>query len=82
MFFQIVDPKGITFENYISAFKEMNYVRAFGYSLLITSISIVFIILFSSMAAYFFVRNKNMASKTKCFFLQMQQQLSQQDTVH
>lgn len=60
---KLIDPKGITLDNYISAFKEMNYVHAFGNSLIITGVSIVFIILFSSMAAYFFVRNKNMASR-------------------
>lgn len=60
---QLVDPKGFSISNYISAFKEMNYIHAFGNSLLITGISIIFIILFSSMAAYFFVRNKTKASK-------------------
>lgn len=60
---KLVDPKGFSAENYISAFKEMNYMRAFGNSLLITAVSVIFIVLFASMAAYLFARSKTIASK-------------------
>lgn len=60
---QLVDPKGFSIENYISAFQEMNYLRAFGNSLLITAVSVIFIVLFASMAAYLFARSKTTASK-------------------
>ncbi|MDD3413993.1 MAG: carbohydrate ABC transporter permease [Lachnospiraceae bacterium] len=60
---KLIDPKGLFTENYISAFKEMNYLNAFENSFFITVLSVVFIILFSSMAAYYMARNKTKASK-------------------
>ena len=59
----LVDPKGFSFDNYSSAFREMNYVRAFGNSLIITFVSVAFIVLFASMAAYFFARTKTFTAK-------------------
>ncbi|MTK10273.1 MAG: carbohydrate ABC transporter permease [Hungatella sp.] len=59
----LVDPKGFSLDNYSSAFREMNYVRAFGNSLIITFVSVAFIVLFASMAAYFFARTKTFAAK-------------------
>lgn len=60
---KLIDPKGLFTENYVSAFKEMNYLNAFENSLFITVLSVVFIILFASMAAYYMARNKTKASK-------------------
>ncbi|MBZ4671740.1 MAG: carbohydrate transporter rane protein 2, family [Oscillospiraceae bacterium] len=59
----LIDPKGITFENFINAFKQMNYPLAFLNSLIISVISVTFIIIFAAMAAYVFVRTKWAASK-------------------
>lgn len=59
----LFDPKGITFSNFISAFKEMNYVSAFLNSTMITFVSVICIFCFSSMAAYIFARTKWFASK-------------------
>lgn len=60
---KILDPKGFSIGNYVSAFNEMNYMRAFGNSLLITGLSVLFIVLFASMAAYLFARSKSIVSK-------------------
>ncbi len=51
-------PTGIDFKNYVNAFEKMNFLNAFGNSLLIVVISVGLIILSSSMAAYFLVRHK------------------------
>ncbi len=47
---------GLSFDNYVEAFKKMDYLSAVGNSLLITCCSVALIIRFSSMAAYLFVR--------------------------
>ncbi len=44
--------------NFVNAFKRMSYLDAFINSLIITTISVLIIALFSSMTAYFFVRYK------------------------
>jgi raffinose/stachyose/melibiose transport system permease protein len=51
-------PENFGFHNYISAFEKMNYMSAITNSLIITLTSVFFILLTSSMAAYFLVRNK------------------------
>jgi len=48
----------VGFDNYISAFKKMSFLKAIGNSATITLISIILILLTSSMAAYFLVRHK------------------------
>ncbi|MFC0302569.1 carbohydrate ABC transporter permease [Virgibacillus soli] len=45
-------PEVFTFENYSVAFERLDFVRTFFNSVLITSVSVVIIIIFSSMAAY------------------------------
>lgn len=50
--------RGFTLENYIEAFKAMDFLNVFKNSIIITGISVVLIILFSSMAAYIFVRKE------------------------
>lgn len=51
-------PEKINIINYISAFVKMKYLNGFGNSIIITLVSVVFILLTSSMAAYFLVRHK------------------------
>ncbi|OBR66154.1 sugar ABC transporter permease [Paenibacillus oryzae] len=51
-------PTSFSFDNYISAFKSMQFPQAFVNSLLITVISVLIIILFSSMTGYLLVRFK------------------------
>lgn len=50
-------PQSLNFEGYAKAFGNMNYVQTFANSLVITVLSIVFIILFAVMCAYLFARN-------------------------
>ncbi len=56
--FSLPDAKKIGFNNFISAFEKMNFLKAIGNSTVITVISIFLILLTSSMAAYFLVRHK------------------------
>ncbi len=46
----------IRFSNYLKAFQTMNYMASFVNSLMITIVSVLLIIIFSSMFAYFLVR--------------------------
>lgn len=48
--------KGFTLSNFSEAFEKMNFIMVFKNSLIITTCSCALIILFSSMAAYIFVR--------------------------
>ena len=48
--------KGMTIENYITAFEKLKFLKIFGNSLIITGCSVALIILLSSMCAYIFVR--------------------------
>ncbi|MEG0963200.1 MAG: carbohydrate ABC transporter permease [Lachnospiraceae bacterium] len=50
-------PTAINISGYVKAFANMNYMQTFINSLIITVLSIVFIILFAVMCAYFFARN-------------------------
>ncbi|ABK60900.1 MULTISPECIES: carbohydrate ABC transporter permease [Clostridium] len=63
-------PKGDTFtlDNYIRAFEDLNFFHSFLNSFLITTISTVLIVIFSSMAAWMLVRSKTKLSKF-LFFL-------------
>lgn len=55
-------PHDATFANYPEAFKELEFVKTLANSLLITVISVLVIILFSSIAAYALERNTNKKS--------------------
>lgn len=55
--------KGYSFENYVTAFIKMDFLRAFGNSLLITGLSTLLVIILSSMVGYYFTRSKNTFSK-------------------
>ncbi|KGM98224.1 carbohydrate ABC transporter permease [Clostridium botulinum] len=57
-----------TFDNYIQAFEDLNFFHSFMNSFLITTISTVLIVVFSSMAAWMLVRSKTKLSKF-LFFL-------------
>jgi raffinose/stachyose/melibiose transport system permease protein len=57
------------FSNFVNAFRQMNYLDAFINSLIITSISVLIIALFSSMTAYFFVRFKWKINKFLFFMM-------------
>ena len=46
-------------ENYISGIQKINFFSAFGYSLFITVSSVIVIILFTSMTAWYIIRVKN-----------------------
>ncbi|MFW2487001.1 carbohydrate ABC transporter permease [Clostridium chromiireducens] len=49
-------PSTFKFSNYADAFEKMNYGHAFINTLIITALSVLIIIIFSSMAAYILVR--------------------------
>ena len=49
-------PSTFKFSNYIDAFQKMNYSHAFINTLIITVLSVLIIIIFSSMTAYILVR--------------------------
>jgi len=51
-------PTHFSFTNYIIAFDKMNYLHGFFNSLVITTCSVLLIVIFSSSAAYLFVRKK------------------------
>ncbi|PLT29639.1 carbohydrate ABC transporter permease [Peribacillus deserti] len=55
-------PSVLQFENYINAFKQLNYLKAFTNSLIITVASNVVLVVFCSMAAYMLVRTKKKIS--------------------
>ncbi|HJV31572.1 MAG TPA: carbohydrate ABC transporter permease [Bacillales bacterium] len=61
-------PIGFNLDNYIEAFKDLDFIKTFFNSLLITVVSVAIIIVFSSMAAYALSRNKSKIS-TFIFFL-------------
>ena len=52
-------PSSFTLDNYRKALDTMDFWRNFGNSLLITVVSVIFIIVFGSMAAYAVSRRKN-----------------------
>lgn len=47
------------FENFITGFTKIGFLRAFGYSLFITVGSVALIVLFTAMTAWYLVRVKN-----------------------
>lgn len=55
-------------DNYPRAFDSLNFLRSFMNSVLITSVSIIIIVIFSSMAAYALSRRKTKVSTFVYFF--------------
>jgi raffinose/stachyose/melibiose transport system permease protein len=55
-------PSVLQFQNYVNAFEQMNYLKVFTNSLIITVASNVVLVVFCSMAAYMLVRTKKKIS--------------------
>ncbi|WP_129727223.1 carbohydrate ABC transporter permease [Ectobacillus funiculus] len=55
-------PSVLQFKNYVNAFQQMDYLKVFMNSLLITVASNILIVVFCSMAAYMLVRTKKKIS--------------------
>ncbi|WWR14841.1 carbohydrate ABC transporter permease [Lachnospiraceae bacterium JLR.KK008] len=51
--------KGLSFDNFVRAFEQMDFLNAFKNSLIVTGLSTVLVTLFAAMLAYYIVRNKN-----------------------
>lgn len=58
----LAPPQEPIFGNFVQAFQELDFLRTFFNSFLITSLSIVCIVFFSAMAAYALSRNKSKVS--------------------
>ena len=61
--FSVTPQRGLTVDNYTSAFHKMNFLQAFGNSLFITTLATIAVILLSAMLSYYIVRAKNVTSK-------------------
>lgn len=55
--------KGLSFDNFVKAFTQMNFLNAFANSLFITVSATVLVTLLAAMLAYYIVRNNNVISK-------------------
>ena len=55
--------KGLSFDNFVKAFTQMDFPRAFGNSLIVTVSATLLVTLFASMLAYYIVRHNNKISK-------------------
>lgn len=61
--FSLLTEKGYTLANYVKAFENMEFLKAFGNSLFITGLSTILVIVLASMVAYYFTRAKNKFSR-------------------
>lgn len=61
-------PEQFSFANYMEAFTQLDFLKTFMNSVIITVVSVAIIIVFSSMAAYALSRNKGKVS-TVIFFI-------------
>ena len=64
---QILDDAGLQWVNYKNSIEKMDFIRSFGNSFIITVVSVILLIVFSSMAAYIFVRTDWKACKISFF---------------
>ncbi|GAB1804464.1 carbohydrate ABC transporter permease [Priestia megaterium] len=55
-------PSVLQFQNYVNAYHQMNFLKVFSNSLLITVVSNIVLVFFCSMAAYMLVRTKKKIS--------------------
>lgn len=55
--------KGLSFDNFVKAFTQMDFLNAFKNSLLVTTSATVLVILLAAMLAYYIVRHNNKISK-------------------
>ena len=60
---QLIDNKGLQWQNYQNAIDQMHFGRSFFNSLFVVGISVVLLMLFASMAAWLFVRTDWAACK-------------------
>ena len=51
--------KGLSFDNFVKAFTQMDFLNAFKNSLLVTVSATVLVTLFAAMLAYYIVRHNN-----------------------
>lgn len=62
-------PVHFNFDNYIKAFKDMNFATGFINSIIITVVGVFIIVFFSSMTAYLFARFKWKINKVMFFIM-------------
>lgn len=55
--------KGLSFDNFVKAFTQMDFLNAFKNSLIVTASATVLVTLLAAMLAYYIVRHKNWISK-------------------
>lgn len=55
--------KGLSFDNFVKAFTQMDFLNAFKNSLIVTVSATVLVTLFAAMLAYYIVRHNNTISK-------------------
>ena len=55
--------KGLSFDNFVKAFTQMDFLNAFKNSLIVTVSATVLVTLLAAMLAYYIVRNNNVISK-------------------
>ena len=55
--------KGLSFDNFVKAFNQMNFLNAFKNSLIVTASATILVTLLAAMLAYYIVRHKNWVSK-------------------
>ena len=55
--------KGLSFDNFVKAFTQMDFPSAFGNSLVITVSATILVTILATMLAYYIVRNNNQISK-------------------
>ena len=55
--------KGLSFDNFVKAFTQMDFLNAFKNSLIVTVSSTVLVTLLAALLAYYIVRNNNVISK-------------------
>jgi raffinose/stachyose/melibiose transport system permease protein len=60
---ELIGKSGMSIDNYVKAFKQMEFLKAFGNSLFITGLSTLAVIVLSSMVAYYIVRANTMFGK-------------------
>ena len=61
--------KGLSFDNFVKAFTQMDFPRAFGNSLVVTVTATLLVTLLASMLAYYIVRHNNKISKLTFSFM-------------
>ena len=55
--------KGLSFDNFVKAFEQMDFLNAFKNSLIVTVSATVLVTILAAMLAYYIVRNNNKISK-------------------